>query len=136
MLAVNIKISDLMRTPFVSEGRDFKVGLDCWGLVMEVSKRAGIELPDFIVKASDECGIENKFACEISSGKWRKLDKAEVGSIVVIRNSCGPFHNHFGVYLGYGKFIHALKRMKGIVVDRISNPIWKTKIDGFYVLKK
>ena len=45
-----MEISDLIGVPFVSRGRDPKIGLDCWGLVMEIGRRMGKNIPDFYRK--------------------------------------------------------------------------------------
>ena len=45
------KLNDLIGGRFVNGGRSVAKGLDCWGLVMEVFRRYGVELPDFTVDA-------------------------------------------------------------------------------------
>ena len=43
---MRLDISDLLKVPYKEAGRD-KKGFDCYGLVIEVSKRLGHELVDF-----------------------------------------------------------------------------------------
>ena len=42
-----IDYSDLIGVPFKNQGRDKNIGLDCYGLVMEVYKKLGIQLPEY-----------------------------------------------------------------------------------------
>ena len=52
---------DLIGVPFVDGGRDAKSGLDCWGLVKEVFRRQGYEVPDYhisAIEAADIAGVD------------------------------------------------------------------------------
>ena len=46
-----IKYDDLLSVPYKQNGRN-KSGMDCYGLVIECCKRAGVELKDIVYKDS------------------------------------------------------------------------------------
>ena len=39
--------TDLIGTPFANHGRDVKQGLDCYGVVREVYRRYGYDVPEY-----------------------------------------------------------------------------------------
>ena len=121
-----MKDNDLIGIPFVDGGRN-NSGLDCWGLAMEMYKRQGIALPDYPVSAMAVDSIANELAANEAS--WIKLDRPEIGCLVVLRFACGNWANHVGVYIGDGKFIHAYIKT-GVCIDRLSH--WRSRIAGFY----
>ena len=123
-------LDDLIGIPFKRGGRD-KAGYDCWGLVMEVYRRFGIELREY------ECGL---YSPEYIDGcvddyraNWQPVQPPyPVPALMVIRFNETIFCNHVGVHIGYGKFIHTREKV-GVNIDRIESPAWKRKIEGFYV---
>lgn len=42
---------DLLAVPYLEKGRDYKIGLDCYGLVIELARRNGQELLDITQQA-------------------------------------------------------------------------------------
>jgi cell wall-associated NlpC family hydrolase len=126
-------IYELIGTPFVNGGRSVKKGFDCWGLVLEIYRRAGIKLQDYKI-SSDECELISKeIELETASGKWQRHNHEDAPplSIVVMRFNRPDCWNHTGVYLGGGKFIHTREKI-GVTVERIDSPMWKNRIEGFY----
>ena len=121
-------LNDLIGKPFKDRGRG-EDGYDCWGLVLEVFKRYGINLPDFDISAYAHKMVAKKVDEEKNKSCWKKLDKPEVPSICIFGK--GGFVHHLGVYIGNGKFIHSLIG-KGVQIDRLSSPIWKKQLLGFY----
>ncbi len=114
-------------------GRRFRYGgrgpecYDCYGLVMEVYRRFGIQLPD--------CGTASTPA-EIDamikefSRHWVKIRQPEIPSVVAfyIRR---PYVSHLGVVIGPDRFIHIMQRSL-VTVERLSSPVWRHRIAGFY----
>lgn len=126
---MNIKIDDLIGLPFIDGGRDPAAGLDCWGLSTEVFRRYGIELPDYKISCEDTSRIHS----EINEQRpfWRRCEgEIPVPALVVIRFAI--YCDHTGVYIGQGRFIHTYKEI-GVSIDRIDNPAWAKRIEGFYV---
>mgnify|MGYP000583098965 CR=1 FL=1 len=131
------ELNDLIGKPFVFKGRG-EQGYDCWGLVLKVFHRFGIEIPDYSVSAETACEdsdvkeISSKFREEESNNSnWKKLSKPEVPCIVLLRINI-YFSHHVGVYLGYGKFIHS-HRSCGVNIERTTDVFWKNNVKGYYI---
>lgn len=104
-----ITISDLIGKPFANKGRGEK-GYDCYGLAIEVSKRAGHNLEDVIYDVSKENVFnDNCPAVEASmKDRVRRLTSDEVPmetDLVVFLDAKGR-SVHIGVMLDSDKFIH------------------------------
>ena len=130
-----INYTDLIGTPFVNEGRDLKTGLDCYGLVMEVFRRFGIELPEYTANYNDAAKIHAIIRRQKMNPIWRKVEDGEeppVPSIVCISFGVPKgIINHTGVYIGDGKMIHTRDKI-GVCVDRVQSPAWNRLIDSYY----
>ncbi|HML32910.1 C40 family peptidase [Sporomusa sphaeroides] len=122
-------VEDLIGLPFIDGGRNPTVGLDCWGLSTEVFRRYGIILPDYKISCEDASRIHSEVNEQRSW--WRRCEgDIPVPALVVIRFTV--YCDHTGVYIGQGRFIHTRKRI-GVNIDRIDNPAWANRIEGFYV---
>lgn len=122
-------ITDLIGIPFIDGGRTTK-GLDCWGLVLEVYKRYGIELKDYKICCEAASRIGNEI--DLNRPYWKRVDgEPPVPALVVIRFG-SEFCNHTGVYIGNQQFIHA-RNQTGVAIDRIDSINWRNRIEGFYV---
>lgn len=119
---------DLIGKPFVDGGRGPE-GYDCYGLVMECYRRNGINLPEQNIGCMDT----PKIASEIENQRpaWVRLNTPETPCLVAIRLTPGIV-NHVGVYIGNGQFIHAYKNAGGVCINRIADPIWRRRIEGYY----
>ena len=124
-------LSGLIGIPFVDGGRDPATGLDCWGLFMEVQKRFGVDVPDFQVSCHSTPGIDDAFAEAI--GRWRRIEKPTPGCGVAlaIDPNFPDTVQHFGVYIGGGKFLHTLEKT-GAILTSVHHEFWKNKVRGFY----
>lgn len=123
--------SDLIGVPFVDGGREKTSGFDCWGLVMEIYRRNGIELPDYKVACEDASRIHRTVVTQRFA--WVRLEKELPDlCLVVLRFNTAVMCNHTGVYLGEGRFIHTRSKI-GVNIDRIDSPAWRKRIEGFYV---
>ena len=130
-----VNYSDLIGVPFVSHGRNAKTGLDCYGVVKEVYKREGIDLPEYDAEWNDTEKINSYINENTSSDMWEEIPRNEIDKnvpcVLAIRLGTGVV-NHTGVYIGNGKFIHTREHAGGVCVDRINSPAWKNVIEGFY----
>jgi len=127
-----LDVADLIGIPFVSRGRDPKAGLDCWGLVMEVGRRMGKDIPDFYVDAHDtrQIGIIKDFV----EKDWIKTDRPEAGAIIGMRldRGCMPhITQHFGICVDKIRFIHTMEHT-GSIISRIDHRFFKQIITGYY----
>ena len=124
-----MQIDDLIGKPFVDGGRG-PDDYDCYGLAIEMFRRAGIAIPEQPISCMDT----PKIAAEINNQRpaWIHLTSPQAPCMVAIRLSPGIV-NHVGVYIGGGRFIHAYRNAGGVCVNRISDPIWERRIEGFYI---
>lgn len=117
---------DLLRKPFQDGGRG-PGAYDCWGLLREVYRRNGIDIPDINVSI---------FACREAQAaidaekvvNWREIHHLQTPCAVLMVGAHG-FANHIGAHIGNGQVIHTGIRT-GVVVDRLSQ--LKPKITGFW----
>lgn len=129
-----IDYSDLIGVPFKNRGRDKNTGLDCYGLVMEVYKKIGIQLPEYYADWNNAEKINGIIQQEVGTSFWKKVDGSHIPIPCVMAIRFGVpkgVVNHTGVYVGNGKFIH-IRENVGVCVDRVNSPAWKKQIEGFY----
>lgn len=112
-----VNVSDLIGIPYKVHGRD-ESGLDCFGLIWLISKRAGhpIHDPEYkgfkctLVKLADYVGV-------------KKLEKFEVGCILEIEKDA---RLHLGYAINEKEMLHTT--MEGVIVEDIS----KYLVKGYY----
>lgn len=127
-----ISFFDLIGVPFVNRGRDVAHGLDCYGLVKEVYKRYGYDIPEYDTDYNDMERINGLITGNTKGYPWKKIDVPKVPCLIAIRfGSPAGVVNHTGVYIGGDRFIHTRARI-GVNIDRISSPAWRRVIVGFY----
>jgi len=63
---------------------------------------------------------------------WVSVKTPEMLDGVLFVNS-RKIANHAGIILSNGRFIHCAR--PGVIISRINDPSWQTKIEGFYRLK-
>lgn len=133
MLMVNY--TDLIGTPFANRGRDISKGVDCYGLVMEIFKRCGHNIPEYTADYDNVEAVNELIAGKTAiKSNWKRLDAEHlvVPCLMAIRFGVPKgVVNHTGVYIGNGKFIH-IRENTGVCVDRINSPAWKRQIEGYY----
>lgn len=127
-----ITFADLIGTPFVNRGRDAERGLDCYGLVKEVYKRYGHEVPEYDTDYNDMAKINGLITGNTQGYPWKKISEPEAPCLIAIRfGSPDGVVNHTAVYIGGDRFIHTREKI-GVNIDRISSPAWRHVIVGFY----
>jgi cell wall-associated NlpC family hydrolase len=120
-------------------GKPFRLGArgpeyyDCWGLCLEMGKRAGIEYPaDFTPEDTNEqdIAIRNR-----RDNDFVKLETPEPYCIVTFTVT-PPFVDHCGIVLpGCKRFLHIMSN-HSVAVQRLDHKILAKRIDGFYMLRK
>ncbi|MDR1471367.1 MAG: C40 family peptidase [Synergistaceae bacterium] len=122
-------VADLVGVPFADMGRG-PGGIDCWGLVLEVFRREGVILPDYIIHCHDSEGFQGLVDGE--RPRWRRHEPPDIPipAVVAIRFN-SPLVNHVGAYVEDGKFLH-VREKTGAVIERIDSPCWRHRIEGFY----
>lgn len=99
-----INCDDLLGVRYKKDGRTLK-GLDCFGLVLEVSRRFGHELKDFeFIQDSATTILHAK--TQIENVPIFLVDKPTKESDIILFKVRSRYENHCGVYLGDGLFIH------------------------------
>ena len=112
-----VRVDDLVGVPFVNGGRNPNTGLDCWGLVMVVFKRHGIELPDFKVDAFAYMAIDTLIREATVSRSWEEVFQPCDGDapLVVLMSIHPVLVTHAGVYIGHNKIIHTMENANTVI---------------------
>jgi len=123
---MTIKIDDLLGKQFEYGGRGPE-RYDCYGLVCEVYRRYGIELPD-ITSTDDKPTI----AKMIAEGEvfCVKLAKPEIPCIVTF-SVIPRITTHIGVVIDNDRFIHIMQKTS-VSIERLSAPDWSRRISGLF----
>lgn len=118
--------------PFKDHGRG-PDGYDCIGLVLQIYKDNGIEVPDIwkYDKSTGRKAMKNFLlsvaAAETAETGWVKTEKEPLAMVVF---KVGGIL-HAGVMLDDEKFIHALEGT-AVCMESLNNPIWANRVKGFY----
>lgn len=117
--------------PYVEDGRDPAVGLDCKGLLLVLLKDLGIDLPD-ICSESDwaKCG-RNLFVEKYHENTFEiEQSDLEPGDLIMVRGRSGV-GDHVAVCVGDGQFIHSVFGV-GVVKGRLSEKSVQRRMLGCY----
>lgn len=121
--------------PFKSGGRD-KSGLDCYGLVRLVyAEQFDAILPDLrdlyqnALDTSETAPLYQKYA-PLLRGDKSNCPKA--GNVAVIMERGLP--THLGIYAGGGYILHVTRHF-GTILQRVTNPNLKSRVEGYYAVK-
>lgn len=127
-----VDISDLLGIRYKTHGRD-RNGYDCYGLVIEVMKRYGINMPDFQYNSYNDTYFDGcvKDVLKEFGSSVKKINGYIDGALVLFGNSCG-MNTHIGVYIGDGNIVHCNKH--GVRIDSVD--ILEPEISGVYLWQK
>lgn len=101
---------------YVWGGNSLINGVDCSGLVQQVFKQFGINLPRVTYE-------------QIGVGAAVKRNKMNVGDLVFFdtdRTMKGP--DHVGIYLGNGKFIHAPNKNQPVQISSLTDSYYNDRL--------
>ena len=120
---------DLIGKPFADLGRG-PDAYDCWGLVIEVGQRMGIEVPDYGVSHQNEARVNGTFRAHATD--YERVNQPKVGDIAVWKSMAGELH--FGIVIDGNHVLHAGPEV-GVRKNRLDHPIVSQLIEGFYRCK-
>jgi cell wall-associated NlpC family hydrolase len=116
--------SDLIGKPFEygARGPD---KFDCYGLVIEMHRRRGFVIPEYVSPTKLE-----EIAVLMAGEKrhWQLLATPEPGCVVAIR--VRRMVAHVGVVISRTDFLHTWERTHGVTLEPLS--LWERHIEGFY----
>ena len=122
-----IEIQDLIGKEFKYFGRgpDY---FDCWGLVVECSKRAGIFLPEY--RTYIDTMLRSNYIT-VCKNHFEKLDSPEPYCVVTFK-----LHRNLITHCGFvledkKSFIHIMRKRK-VSVEKLDSKVWQTTCDGYY----
>lgn len=101
-------------TPYVWGGNSLTRGVDCSGLVQQLYKKFGVNLPRTTyeqAKAGKVVSIGSLLPGDLVFYNTGSSDPNGIGSL-----------SHVGIYIGNGQIIHAPGRGKSVKVSSINNP--------------
>lgn len=121
--------------PFKSGGRD-KSGLDCYGLVRLVYiEQFDATLPDLrdlyknALDTNETAPLYQKYAPLL---RGDKSNCPKPGDVAVILERGLP--THLGIYAGGGYILHVTRHF-GTILQRVTNPNLKGRVEGYYAVK-
>jgi len=126
-----IDINDLIGKPF-SDDPEHAYGPDaysCYGLLWEVYRRFGIDIPKTNISVTACRQASNQEILEHAARYWEPIEAPEVPCGVLIRSVHPDYANHIGIYIGSGKMLHVTMN-HNVEISRIE--AYRHKILGFY----
>lgn len=126
-----MNLAPFVGLPFEDKGRG--PAYDCWGLARHYLAHAiGVLLPDYgnlYATHEDRSQVTDGIKTGLVEG-WRHSDKPVVNCLVIFKIAGQPWH--IGVVVGRDRFLH-IPPGETSCTERLSDPRWKNRIEGFYV---
>jgi cell wall-associated NlpC family hydrolase len=92
-------------------------GFDCTGFVMWVYSQFGVDLP------RNEAG-------QLESGTRVSADELQPGDVLVFANTYRRGLSHVGIYVGDGRFVHAVDERHGVTISNLWDGYWAPRFVG------
>lgn len=92
-------------------------GFDCTGFVQWVYGQVGVALP------RSEAG-------QLASGPLVAAEELRPGDVLVFANTYRWGLSHAGIYLGQGRFVHAVDERHGVTVSSLWDAYWSPRLAG------
>lgn len=116
---------DLLGLPFIRGARG-PAAYDCYGLAIEMYRRAGVDVPDFVSPGTTE---EIDAIVTRESVRWRRVELGQLMSLVTFRvEGLGA---HVGIMIDTDRFIHALDGA-GVMTARLRSGPFNPIASYFY----
>ena len=106
---------------------------DCWGLVMAGHEALGAAVPDFAHDSEDVLTVADEYGRQRDTGVWERLDAPVAPCVVAMRTHprAPQAVNHFGVFIGGGKFLHILRGCR-VHVSGVDQHPYRQQIAGYW----
>jgi cell wall-associated NlpC family hydrolase len=129
-----LSIMKYLGIPYKHTGRTIE-GLDCWGLIKIVYKDVrNVDLWDIGEEYPEDWSWKGKdLFMENYRKQWERVKIPLALDVILLNNGAG-IANHAGVMLNDKNFIHCTRA--GVIISRITDRFWKSKITGFFRYKK
>jgi cell wall-associated NlpC family hydrolase len=98
-------------------GGSSPAGFDCTGFVMWVFGQFGVAMPH------NEAG-------QLASGDRINAEDLQAGDVLVFANTYRRGLSHVGIYLGDGRFVHAVDERHGVLVSDLWDGYWGSRLVG------
>ena len=118
--AAGLQVADLAQQYVGSRyawGGSSPAGFDCTGFVMWVFGEFGVSLPH------NEAG-------QLASGDRVNAEELQPGDVLVFANTYRRGLSHVGIYLGDGRFVHAVDERHGVLVSSLWDSYWGPRFVG------
>lgn len=120
-------------------GKPFRLGergpefYDCWGVCIEIAKRAGLKYPEDLTP--EDTSDQDKAIHTVADRDFEKIEIPEPFCVVAFKIT-PPFTDHCGIVLpDVTHFVHIM-RNHSVSKFRLDHRILAPRIEGFYRLKK
>jgi len=120
---------DLIGKPYEDLGRG-PDSYDCWGVVIEVGKRLGIEIPDYQMIPKNFAEVVDKYKEVEKDYRLVPMGLQRAGDIVMYKRYGGGLH--FGVMIDERTMLHSSQSLLGIHAVRLDHPILTRLVKGIY----
>lgn len=90
-------------------------GFDCSGLVYYAYARAGLEVP-------------RTTELQYEAIRRMYLHQLAPGDLVFFRTQNAVRPTHVGIFIGGGRFVHALNQSKPVHISRLDNRYWRQRV--------
>jgi cell wall-associated NlpC family hydrolase len=84
----------------------------------------------FVYKESAGIPLQGSAAQMAQVAKPIAPAQAHPGDLVFFNTLDRPF-SHVGIYIGDGKFVHALNERVGVTTERMSKAYWSKRFEGY-----
>lgn len=91
------------KVPYVWGGNSLSNGVDCSGLVQQIYRQLGVNVPRVTYE-------------QAKNGKQVSVNQIRPGDLVFYRNN-----GHVGIYVGNGKIVHAANSRLGVITSNLNN---------------
>lgn len=115
----------LVGKPYAEGGRG-PTHFDCYGIVLEYYRRAGIMLPDYHSLGSNQ--EKNLEVLSAMDNGWYEVFEPRAGDVILFEVQSAP---HVGIFLKRDLFLHAVLGHSSSA-EKLSHPIWEKRLKGYY----